>query len=361
MRFKYAAAWFILLISIVSNSACAPVPGNAKTNLAPTATAFQITGQQNTPPSASVLETQANTATTSPQITFRPQLTCTACVRKPTPTITPTPNPGMVVQLEKLDVWDDPANENSYWHRQTQLITGEHVLALAKNGDWTQIIAVGQPSKKDARGYPGWVRTNGLAPSPPEPEETAIVMVRSAYVLSQPQAGAARLMRLYLDTHLSVVSQNESWVEVILPDGQEGWLRRGDVRIAGSIEEPVGVSQLIETARTLAAAPYLWGGTTPDSPDCSGFIYRLFHAYGITLARDADDQSQMGQSVPFDQKKTGDLIFYSDVSGGPVTHVGLYVGNGQLMDANPWLGLSLHALGDMQNWYVFHSVRRVLP
>jgi len=160
---------------------------------------------------------------------------------------------------------------------------------------------------------------------------------------------------------LPVESKNESWVESVLPDGQKGWLRRGEVRIVEGTQEPGPISHLIETARTLASAPYLWGGTTPDSPDCSGFIYRLFHAYGVTLARDADDQALMGQSVLFDQKNTGDLIFYSDVSGGPVTHVGLYVGNGQLMDANPWLGLSLHSLGDMQKWYVFHSVRRVLP
>ncbi len=354
--------WLIILgIWAASVTACVPAQGSS------TATS-PGPGSPTYTPFSNRTGLTSHTVTVTPRPTLRPQVTCTHCVVKPTPqlktaTFTPLPPPRLVVKGEKLDVWDDPANENAYWHRQTQLITGEPVLALgqSQNGAWTQVVAVDQPTRKDARGYPGWVRTSGLEPGSTVKGEEAIVVVRSAYILEEPRPDAARLMRLYLDTRLPVVSKNESWIECELPDGRSGWLKQGEVRLVSGAGQPVSVAAMIETARSLAGAPYLWGGTTPDSPDCSGFTYRLFHAYGITLARDADDQAQMGQPVLFEEKKPGDLVFYSDVAGGPVTHVGFYLGNNLLMDANPWLGLSLHPMGDMQKWYVFNSIRRILP
>ena len=299
--------------------------------------------------------------TQTPTIYFRPQVTCTACTWKPTATLTPPPEfLAGAVRVEKLDVWDDPANENSYWHRQTQLITGETVLILAQKGEWSQVIASQQPSSKDERGYPGWVRSNGLVTGLSQSSKTLVVAARSSQALAAPQPGAERLMRLYLDTRLPVLSQSADWVEAALPDGRNAWLPAKDVFIhsPGQNTGPFSRDALLATARSLAGAPYLWGGTTTDSPDCSGFVYRLFHVYGLTLARDANDQALQGQPVSFDQKQAGDLIFYSDVSGGPVTHVGIYMGGSQIMDANPFLGLTIHPLADMQKWYVFYSVRR---
>jgi len=304
----------------------------------------------------------------NPPTTIRPQVTCTACTWKPTPT-TPTTSPTSTpvyrtatVELEKLDVWDDPANENSYWHRQTQLITGEKVLMVSEKNEWTQIIAIQQPSSKDERGYPGWVRTNGLAVGMDQSSaDYLVVIARSSQALAAPRPGADPLMRLYLDSRLPVITKNSDWVEAALPDGRQAWLPIKDVTLfmANNLAEPFPTGDIIKTAGSLANAPYLWGGTTPDSPDCSGFIYRLFHAYGIAMARDANDQVLQGQPVTFDLKQASDLIFYSDFSGGPVTHVGLYMGGNQIMDANPFLGLTIHPVSDMQKWYVFYSVRRL--
>jgi cell wall-associated NlpC family hydrolase len=300
-------------------------------------------------------------ATETPTLYIHPQITCTACRVKPSATLTPTPAYATgVVKVEKLDVWDDPANENSYWHRQTQLITGEPVLILEQKGDWDQVIAIQQPSTKDERGYPGWVRSSGLVTGLNPVVDKLVVTARSSLALAAPQPGADVIMRLYFDTRLPQLSQSVGWVETSLPDGRRAWLPEKDVSAYSPRQNGMtfGRDALLATARTLAAAPYLWGGATSDSPDCSGFIYRLFHAYGITLPRDADDQALQGQPVSFDQKHPGDLIFFSDVSGGPVTHVGLYMGASQIMDANPFLGLSIHPLSDMQKWYVFYSVRR---
>ncbi len=361
IRVQQVFIFFVLFILIGTLSAC--IPEQATSPAAPP----PLASQAGTLPT-SQFSIPVPSTTPLPLPTLRPQVTCTRCMAitatgRPAATASPLPPLTRVVLQEKLDVWDDPANENSYWHRQTQLITGEPVLALdqSADGEWTQIVAINQPTKKDERGYPGWVRTSGLGQASPGEKSYAVVIAGASFLLSEPRQDAVRLMRLVLDTRLPIQSVAENWVAVTLPDGRTGWLKRGELRLALAGSQPMPTAQMLETARTLAGAPYLWGGTTPDSPDCSGFTYRLFHAYGIILPRDADDQSLAGQPVPFDQKKPGDLVFYSDVAGGPVTHVGLFVGSNLLMDANPWLGLSVHPLGDMQKWYVFHSVRRILP
>ncbi len=279
------------------------------------------------------------------------------------PAVTATPDwTQATVAVEKLDVWDDPANENSYWHRQTQLITGERVTVLDEKGAWAQIIAVMQPSSKDPRGYPGWVRKSGLTRRWNPANNYLIVITRTANAYASPDLNSDRLMRLYFDARLPYLTRQDDTMQVILPDGRVAWLPVADVTLIDSNGQNVlsQITGLPDLARTLAGAPYLWGGATPDSPDCSGFTYRLFHVYGIILARDANDQALQGQAVSFDNRKPGDLVFYTDVSGGPVTHVGVYMGNNQIMDANPWLGLSVHPLSDMQKWYVFYSVRRFI-
>ena len=350
LRKRFALAFFFLL----SLSACSAFQRSTPRPPIPIPPAIKVIYPTSTPEPA---------ASQTPTIYFSPQTTCTTCARKPTTTLTLTPSYSIgFVKVEKLDVWDDPANENSYWHRQTQLITGETVLILDQKGDWDQVIANQQPSSKDERGYPGWARSSGLAAGPiSSTSSTLVVTARTSFALTSPQTGAESLMRLFFDTRLPVLSQTESWVEAALPDGRSGWLPVKDIRIlkSGLNGLPFERNALLATARTLAGAPYLWGGATSDSPDCSGFVYRLFHVYGQTLARDANDQVLQGQNVTFDQKQPGDLIYYSDVSGGPVTHVGLFMSQAQIMDANPFLGLSIHPVSDMQKWYVFYGVRRL--
>src|SRR5450759_2355229 len=95
------------------------------------------------------------------------------------PTMTQLSREGVpaTVSVEVLDVWDEPAHEKDYWSRQTQLILGERVLILAEVGDWASIVAVEQPSHKDPRGYPGWVRRGSLVNGWSQADKVAVVMV----------------------------------------------------------------------------------------------------------------------------------------------------------------------------------------
>ncbi|MFD6971976.1 NlpC/P60 family protein [Streptomyces sp. NPDC059949] len=96
--------------------------------------------------------------------------------------------------------------------------------------------------------------------------------------------------------------------------------------------------------------PYVWGATGPSSFDCSGLTQAAWRSAGVSLPRTTYTQINAGRRVSRDQLAPGDLVFF--YSG--VTHVGLYIGNGQMIhaprpgstvrlapiDSMPWAGAS---------------------
>ncbi|WP_217167412.1 C40 family peptidase [Streptomyces sp. AC512_CC834] len=79
-------------------------------------------------------------------------------------------------------------------------------------------------------------------------------------------------------------------------------------------------------------SPYVWGATGPDSFDCSGLTQAAYRAAGVSLPRTTYAQIDAGRRVPRSELLPGDLVFF--YSG--ISHVGIYIGNGQMIHApNP--------------------------
>jgi cell wall-associated NlpC family hydrolase len=74
---------------------------------------------------------------------------------------------------------------------------------------------------------------------------------------------------------------------------------------------------------------YVFGADGMTYWDCSGLTMRAYQTAGVNLPHSSAAQSRMGKSVPFNQKKPGDLVFF----GRPVSHVGIYIGGGQMVHA----------------------------
>jgi cell wall-associated NlpC family hydrolase len=112
---------------------------------------------------------------------------------------------------------------------------------------------------------------------------------------------------------------------------------------------------VVSVAEKYLGVPYKWGGTNPATGlDCSGFSQLVYKQLGITLPRTSAAQSQVGTKVAaLSQAQPGDLLFF----GSPVHHVGIYVGDGRMIDA-PHTGTKVK----IQKVYETPSViRRVLP
>ncbi|MFE9646927.1 NlpC/P60 family protein [Streptomyces sp. NPDC006365] len=91
-------------------------------------------------------------------------------------------------------------------------------------------------------------------------------------------------------------------------------------------------------------SPYVWGATGPDAFDCSGLMQAAYRSAGISLPRTTYAQIDAGERVSRAGLRPGDLVFfYSSIS-----HVGLYVGNGQMIHApNPSAPVRLAPLDEM--------------
>ena len=100
------------------------------------------------------------------------------------------------------------------------------------------------------------------------------------------------------------------------------------------ITESKSVSNsIIEQASIFLNTPYLWGGKSIFGIDCSGFTQLIYRLNDIKLPRDAYQQEEIGQPIHFDEKKMGDLAFFSN-ENGKVIHVGLVAGNNQIIHAS---------------------------
>ncbi|MFE7751487.1 NlpC/P60 family protein [Streptomyces sp. NPDC057428] len=98
----------------------------------------------------------------------------------------------------------------------------------------------------------------------------------------------------------------------------------------GSVSAPnARAAQAVDFAYGALGKPYVWGATGPSSYDCSGLTQAAWRAAGVSLPRTTYTQINAGQRVSRSELAPGDLVFF--YSG--VTHVGLYIGGGQMIHA----------------------------
>jgi gamma-D-glutamyl-L-lysine dipeptidyl-peptidase len=139
-----------------------------------------------------------------------------------------------------------------------------------------------------------------------------------------------------LATRIEVTGDGERWLAVRLPAGDVGYIQKGDVRPVdpGAPRRRGTREDLVTTARRFLGVPYLWGGMTVHGIDCSGFVSRVYHANGVDLPRDADQQFQDPGAAPVERPdlQPADLVFFGS-DPRSVTHVGLYLGEGLFINA----------------------------
>lgn len=114
---------------------------------------------------------------------------------------------------------------------------------------------------------------------------------------------------------------------------------------SASSSASASTSGVTGTATSYQGAGYVWGGTTPSGWDCSGFVQYVYAQNGIDLPRTAAAQGAAG--TPTSNPQPGDLVIQN---GG--SHVGIYLGNGQMISAlNPSQGTQVHAVSAMSTDY----------
>lgn len=92
---------------------------------------------------------------------------------------------------------------------------------------------------------------------------------------------------------------------------------------------------LVQKASQYLGTPYVYGGTTPKGFDCSGLMQYVYKANGISIPRTSQEQFKSGQAIDRNDLQPGDLVFFvgSEGSQNNPGHVGMYIGNGQYIQA----------------------------
>jgi peptidoglycan DL-endopeptidase CwlO len=93
----------------------------------------------------------------------------------------------------------------------------------------------------------------------------------------------------------------------------------------------LGAQTALAFAESQLGKPYQWGGAGPASYDCSGLVMVAWDRAGVALPHSAQDQYNLTSRVSLGNLVPGDLVFFGTPTD--VYHVGMYVGDGEMVDA----------------------------
>ena len=193
-----------------------------------------------------------------------------------------------------------------------QLLFGDKVEVLQQEERWSLVRSL-------ADGYEGWV------------DNKQLTLLNAETMMEVEQWDAV----VGTPTDTILLTRNEQSQPMTIPMGSH--VPRESCQIAGMTLQglhPTVLGNIVDTAKQLIGAPYLWGGKTLMGIDCSGFVQTVFRTQGLWLPRDAYQQEQKGIRVDnVQQCVAGDLLFFSNPEGR-VIHVGIAMGNGRIIHAS---------------------------
>lgn len=193
------------------------------------------------------------------------------------------------------------------------------------------------------------------------------VQGNSVRLRSAPSTGAAVLGGFDAGVTMEITGVSGNWYQVKY-GGTTGYISAdymtvapGGAVYAHALSSDNGATAIINTAKELLDTRYIYGGTTTNGFDCSGYIQYVFNQHDIKLERTAAQQyTYNGTSVAKSDLQPGDLVFFSS-SSQSVGHVGMYVGDGQFIHSSSGAGkVIITSLNT--SYYVSHYVgaKRVL-
>ena len=115
-------------------------------------------------------------------------------------------------------------------------------------------------------------------------------------------------------------------------------------------------ASVVSYANQFLGCKYVYGGTSPNGFDCSGFTYYVYKHFGVTLNRTAAGQYSNGRKVSKSELQPGDLVMF----GSPIWHVGIYIGNGKIIHAaNPSRGVTTDTINSGYYANNYTGARRI--
>lgn len=224
------------------------------------------------------------------------------------------------------------------------ILTNHNACELLEDaGDWYKVTSgkvTGYVSKQ-------YLVTGDEAESIAEQEikTVATVNTETLNVRAEKSTDSAVLSQVGNSEAFTVNSVADGWVEISVDDSV-GYISQDYVTLAQALPTAKTIEQVkygdgvsdvrasvVSYALQFVGNRYVWGGTSLEKGvDCSGFTMRILGKYGISLPHSSKAQPSYGTKISASEAKPGDLFFYG--SGRSISHVAIYIGNGQIVHAS---------------------------
>lgn len=207
----------------------------------------------------------------------------------------------------------------------SELCYGTELEALDEENRWVLT--------RQRDGYLGWAYrpylSEGLAPA-----ATHLMLAPAIELRAEPNEYSKVLTRVMSGTGVIVQETLDGWSRISA--NKTGWIPSVCLRALNNLPKTLEEKRasLITDSQRMIGVPYLWGGTSGNGIDCSGFVRLLHHWIGIDIPRDADMQCNAAKTVepPFE---IGDLFFFAeDDRNRKITHVGMSLGGWRMIHSS---------------------------
>lgn len=232
---------------------------------------------------------------------------------------------------------------------------GAFVLVEEQSNGWSKIVYNG------TRGYVSSQYISFAENAEGQYSFAASVTGTDVLMRSGPSTSDNIIGSFGTDTQLSVLGVAGSWLKVATENGATGYIRSDLLKYSADTGEesqapaspapaspapanpaPAAVyadpstvgEKIVAKAKEYLGCRYVWGGMSVSGFDCSGFVNYVYKQYDYTMNRVAQSiYSNDGVSVEKENLQPGDLVFFG-YSGTSVSHVGMYIGDGQMIHAS---------------------------
>ena len=208
---------------------------------------------------------------------------------------------------------------------------------VSVKGDWAKITS----GKVEGYVKTEYLLTGDAAKNVAKKEITKVVTVNTTTLRVREKASedSAILSLVGEGEDLVVEDTKDGWYKVEVDD-QKGYISGDYVEVTEKLPTASTVKELeygegytdsrvslVQFALQFVGNRYVWGGTSlTNGIDCSGFTMQVYARYGVGLPHHAASQPAYGNRI------SADLFFYG--SGSSISHVGIYIGNGQIVHAS---------------------------
>lgn len=213
------------------------------------------------------------------------------------------------------------------------LSKGARVQFINSSGEWANII-----TDKNVEGY---VLAEYLSDTAPPVYK--FISANMLNIRKEPSSETQKLGEITYGNRVQVFEESKEWIRILTKDGIEGYVLKEYVvdqkalpsrSSSGQSYNSDMASKVLEYAKQFAGVPYVYGGSTPNGFDCSGFTKYVFKKFNIYVPRSAKEYAGIGTKISRSNIKPGDILLFDRYNNYQLGHVGIYLGNDKFIHAS---------------------------